>query len=143
MSDLYETDVVTWSERQAALLRRIAGGERINDQVDWENVVEEIESVGQSQIDAVESLLFQAFVHNLKATAWPLARDVPGWEGEARGFCAQARRKYRPSMRQKIDLPGIYDDARQALPDMLDGQPKLPVPQSCPFASIEEFFSGV
>ena len=57
MSDLYETDVVTWSDRQADLLRRIAAGERVNDQVDWENVVEEIESVGQSQIDAVESAL--------------------------------------------------------------------------------------
>ena len=54
MSD-YDTDVVTWSQRQAALLRRVASGERINDQVDWENVVEEIESVGQSQVDAVES----------------------------------------------------------------------------------------
>ena len=46
MSDLYDTDAVTWAEQQAALLRRIAAGERVNDQVDWENVVEEIEDVG-------------------------------------------------------------------------------------------------
>jgi hypothetical protein len=26
MSDLYETDILTWSERQAALLRRVAAG---------------------------------------------------------------------------------------------------------------------
>src|SRR5438270_13014652 len=44
----YDTDILTWSERQAALLRRIAAGERINDEVDWPNVVEEIESVGRS-----------------------------------------------------------------------------------------------
>jgi hypothetical protein len=31
MSDLYDTDVVAWSERQADLLRRMAGGERVND----------------------------------------------------------------------------------------------------------------
>ena len=131
MSD-YDTDVVTWSQRQAALLRRVASGERINDQVDWENVVEEIESVGQSQVDAVESLLFQAFLHDLKAEAWPVARDVPSWRGDARGFRAQARRKYRPSMRQKIDIAGLYADALQALPDTMDGQLPLPVPPTCP-----------
>ena len=64
-----------------------------------------------------------------------------GWEGEARGFRAQARRKHRPSVAQKIDLHGIYDDARQALPDTRDGQAPLAIPPVCPFASIEEFFS--
>jgi hypothetical protein len=59
MSD-YDTDVVIWSERQADLLRRVAAGERVNDQVDWTNVIEEVESVGQSQVDAVESLWTQA-----------------------------------------------------------------------------------
>ena len=36
----YDTDILIWSERQAALLRRVAAGERVNDQVDWENVIE-------------------------------------------------------------------------------------------------------
>jgi hypothetical protein len=49
MSDLYD-DVLLWSERQAALLRRMAAGERVNDQVDWENVAEEIEDVGRSSL---------------------------------------------------------------------------------------------
>ena len=41
MSDLYETDVLTWSERQAELLRRRAAGERVNeDEIDWLNVAE-------------------------------------------------------------------------------------------------------
>jgi Domain of unknown function DUF29 len=47
MSD-YDTDLLLWSERQAALLRRAAAGERVNDQVDWENIAEEIESLGKS-----------------------------------------------------------------------------------------------
>lgn len=139
MSD-YDSDLLTWSERQAALLRRVAGGERINDQVDWEHVVEEIESVGQSQLDAVESLLTLAFVHDLKSTAWPLARDVPSWQAEARLFRRQARRKYRPSMCQRIDLPGLYDDALQALADTLDGQAPLPVPRVCP-VTLDELLS--
>ena len=60
MSDLYDTDILIWSERQGELLRRLARGERVNDQVDWENVVEEVESVGRDQLHAVESLLVQA-----------------------------------------------------------------------------------
>jgi hypothetical protein len=31
MSDLYDTDILVWSEQQAALLRRAAAGERVND----------------------------------------------------------------------------------------------------------------
>jgi hypothetical protein len=37
MSD-YETDILAWSERQGALLRRLAAGERVNDaDLDWPN----------------------------------------------------------------------------------------------------------
>jgi hypothetical protein len=31
MSDLYNTDILLWSERQAKLLRRHAAGEHVND----------------------------------------------------------------------------------------------------------------
>ena len=31
MSDLYDTDIVTWSEQQAALLRRRAARELVNE----------------------------------------------------------------------------------------------------------------
>ncbi|MBV9248897.1 MAG: DUF29 family protein [Acetobacteraceae bacterium] len=39
---------------------------RANDQVDWEIVIEEIESVGSEQLHAVESLLVQEIVHRLE-----------------------------------------------------------------------------
>jgi Domain of unknown function DUF29 len=42
MSDLYDTDAVTWSEQQADQLH----GQRINATPDWLNVAEEIEDVG-------------------------------------------------------------------------------------------------
>src|SRR5271170_3380744 len=109
MADLYETDVLEWSERQALLLRRRAAGELVNEaELDWPNIAEEIEAVGREQVHAVESLLMQALVHMLKAGAWPCSRDVPTWRGDARGFRAQARRRFVPSMGQRIDLPGVY-----------------------------------
>ena len=50
MSDLYDTDILAWSDRQADLLRRMAAGERVNDQVDWENVAEEIQDMGNNVV---------------------------------------------------------------------------------------------
>ena len=45
---LYETNIMSWSEDQAARLRRVAAGEVSPDGagVDWANVIEEIEGVG-------------------------------------------------------------------------------------------------
>jgi hypothetical protein len=58
---LYDTDILLWSERQAELLRRHAAGERVNDAaIDWSNIVEEIEDVGRSERNSVESHLVSA-----------------------------------------------------------------------------------
>ena len=84
MSDLYDDDVLLWSERQAALLRRIAAGEPVNERPDWPNIIEEVESVGRSDLRAVESLLLQALVHMLKAEVWPTSPAVPGWQAEVK-----------------------------------------------------------
>src|SRR5689334_13462036 len=137
----YESDILIWSEHQAALLRRVAAGEPVNEAPDWPNVVEEIESVGRSQVDAVESLLFQAFVHMLKAEAWPLSLAAPSWRADAKGFRLQARRRFTPSMRQRIDVAGLYADALRAMPETIDGPPPLPVSTECP-VTVDELLSG-
>jgi len=132
MSDLYDTDVLLWSEQQAALLRRLAAGERVNDEIDWENVIDEVESVGSEQLHAVESFLVQALVHMLKAEAWPLARDAPHWHAEARRFRGDAAARFVPSMRQRIDMTKLYRRALRAVPDTIDGTPPLQtIPTIC------------
>jgi hypothetical protein len=137
MSDLYETDILVWSEQQAELLRRLAHGERVNDQLDWEHLIEEVESAGSEQLHAVESLLLQALVHMLKAQGWPLARDVENWRADARGFRAQAANRFAPSMRQRLDLARLYRQALRAVPATMDGQPPQPLPDACP-ATLDE-----
>lgn len=52
--DLYDRDTLARSEHEPNLLRRVARGERVNE-VDWEHVIEEIEDVGLSQRNAVQS----------------------------------------------------------------------------------------
>ena len=140
MGELYDADVVEWSERQARLLRRFAAGEPGNETPDWANIAEEVESVGRSQRDAVESLWTLAFLHDLKAGAWPGARDVPHWRAEARLFRRQARRKFTPSMRAKVDVGSLYADALAGLPELMDGQPPLTVPVACP-VTLDELLS--
>jgi uncharacterized protein DUF29 len=137
MSDLYDDDILLWSERQADLLRRLAAGEPVNERPDWANIIEEVASVGREQLHAVESLLLQALVHMLKAQGWPEARDVDNWLADARGFRAQARRRFAPSMRQNIDLADLYADALKAVPAKMDGQPPQALPQTCPMTLDE------
>ena len=129
---LYEEDILLWSERQAALLRQAAAAQRGNeDAPDWPNIIEEIESAGRSELHAVQSLLIQALLHELKAIAWPLSSEVPHWQAEARGFWRQARRQFTPFMRQRIDLADLYADALDRLPMMIDGVVPMPVPAAC------------
>ena len=77
MSGLHDEDIGLWSERQADPLRRHAAGERVNSaDLDWTNIVEEIESVGGEQRNAAQSPMIQALAHRLKILAWPSARDA-------------------------------------------------------------------
>jgi hypothetical protein len=42
-----DADILAWSEHQAELLRRLAAGERVDDQVDWANFIEDGGEVGR------------------------------------------------------------------------------------------------
>ena len=132
MGGLYEQDVLLWSEHQGDLLRRLAAGERLNEKPDWANIIEEIESVGRSQLATVQSLIVQALLHDLKVRAWPNSREVAHWRAEAIGFRDDASRSYVPSMRQRIDLVLLYRQALRRLPDSIDSQPPASVPDTCP-----------
>lgn len=132
MSD-YESDILTWSEEQAALLRQRAAGELANDAaLDWINLAEEIEAVGRSELHAVEGLLRQALRHILKAEAWPLSLYAATWKADAIDFRQQAGERFVESMRQRLNLTRLYRQAIRGLPETVDGQSPLPVPEHCP-----------
>jgi hypothetical protein len=140
MSD-YDTDILLWSERQGDLLRRRAAGDLVNDaELDWPNIAEEIESVGREQLHAVESLLRQAIIHRLKVIAWPPSSAVAGWQDEELHFRQDARDRYTPAMRQRIDLARIYRRALQRVPRQIDGLPPQPLPAACPW-TLDELLS--
>lgn len=142
MGDLYDADVLEWSEHQARLLRQHAAGETSNEAPDWANIIEEIESVGSEQRHAVASNLVLALTHDLKCEAWPLVSYVPHWRAEARTFRRNARRRFTNSMRGRIDLASLYSDALAGMPDTIDGQSPLPVPTICPVTLDELLGNG-
>jgi hypothetical protein len=141
MSQAYDEDVLEWSEHQARLLRQHASGHGGNETPDWENIIEEVESAGRSQLSAVRSLLVQALLHDLKCQAWPSSREAPHWRAEARGFRDDAAEAFTPSMRQRIDMEDLYRRALSRLPESIDDQGPSPVDATCP-VSLDEMLGG-
>lgn len=141
MSD-YDFDILSWSERQAELLRRHVAGERVNSaDLDWPNIIEEVADVGRNTLRACRSHLLQALLHDLKAKAWPLSREVPHWRSEARVARINAADAFAPSMRQWIDVTDLYAKAVRAMPETVDGQPPLPMAAACPM-TLDELLQG-
>jgi hypothetical protein len=135
--DLYERDILDWSERQADLLRRVANGERRND-VDWPHVIEEIADVGSSELNSVRGYLRQAIIHLFKIHLTPddLARDH--WLMELDAFLDDAADRFSPSMRQRIDLDAIFAKDRARVLRRVPGQT---LPAACPW-TLDDLLAG-
>jgi hypothetical protein len=134
MSDqLYDHDFPLWTERQAALLGRLRRGERVTD-IDWDNLIEEVEALGRSETRAVQSLVLRALEHLLKAAGWPASPYTEHWQDEAGVFLRDARREWAPSMTRHIDVAELYAAAlaRVLRLRMHDSAPG-PLPEACPF----------
>jgi hypothetical protein len=132
---LYDSDALAWGEQQAVLLTRMAAGEPVNEPVDWPHVIEDIQEVGLSDLRACRSLLVQAMSHLLKLAIWPTSDAAAPWRAETAGFVEAARRSVTPSMRQRIELSGLWADAQDQLGAMTADMSALPpLPERCPFA---------
>jgi hypothetical protein len=77
---LYQQDFALWSAEQARALRS-AGMAWTNtpDPIDWENVAEEIESLGRSERSAVCSRLASIIEHLMKLQASPAELPRNDW----------------------------------------------------------------
>ena len=65
------------------------------------------------------------------------------WKREIRAFLSDANRRVSPSMRQRLDLPDLYERARLLIAaDDLDGRPPRPPPEACPFTVEDLIVSG-
>ena len=103
MSNLYETDVLLWSEEQARALRAAARG-RTNPPIDWENVAEEIESLGNSLARELASRISTILIHLMKLEASPATEPRIGWAETIREQRDEIVRvlKEAPSLRRTV-----------------------------------------
>jgi hypothetical protein len=90
----YESDLYGWTKEQADALRR-----RASNALDWDNLAEEIESLGTSQRSEIRSRLKVLLVHLLK------------WKHQPELQCGSWR--------------GSIREARDQIDDMLDDSPSL------------------
>jgi len=67
---LYDDDIYAWTQQQAEVLRRLAETRRdLPNELDLENVAEEIEDVGKSELHRVESFVRLILLHLVKAAS--------------------------------------------------------------------------
>jgi hypothetical protein len=125
---LYDADILLWSEQQAEAIRRLGPTRRdISNELDVENVAEEIESVGRSELAAVESRIRLVFVYLMKLALEPGADAERHWRGEIAAFHSEARRRYSPSMHQRLDLDELWRSAREQIMLSYEGTQELAV----------------
>ncbi len=86
--ELYDQDYQMWLETTLEQLRNSQ-----YSQVDWENLLEEIEGMTHSDKRALKSLLTRLFEHFLKLAYWESEREYnqAGWKGEIQNFRVQIK----------------------------------------------------
>ena len=139
----YDEDFVLWTERQTALIR--AGR---FDLVDWENVAEEIDSLGSGNRRQVGNRLDVLTRHLLKWQFQPAARSG-SWRGSIRTQRGRILRllKQSPSLRQHVASEAAEGYARAAATAADEtGLPLDQFPSTCPYSTEElldeAFFPG-
>src|ERR1700693_2511794 len=76
IGQLYDQDFVLWTKQQATALRRSKGS---NLPLDWENLAEEVESLGISQRTRLNSQIRRILHHLFKLEVSPRAAPRAGW----------------------------------------------------------------
>jgi hypothetical protein len=76
---LYDEDFLAWSKQQAEALRAAARAGS-NQALDWENLAEEVESLGASQRHALRSQVQRIIHHLLKLEYSPTREPRRRWE---------------------------------------------------------------
>jgi hypothetical protein len=122
-AELYDQDFLLWTQEQSKLLRE-AAERRVNYPLDWENLAEEIESLGKSQRSELRSRL-QTIIEHLLKLEHSIAREPRnGWietVERTRGD-AELLLEDNPSLRREVpDLIGVVFEkfGRFALNDLV------------------------
>jgi Domain of unknown function DUF29 len=130
----YEEDFFAWTQEQAQALRA-----RATPELDWDNLAEEIDSMGRRDRRKLESRLRRILHHLLK---WQVQPELRGrnWRDTLFEQRRQAEKLLRESPSLRPHLPALRDEAypdavRDAVGDT--GFRARTFPAECPF-TIEQ-----
>src|SRR6266566_8405703 len=139
-ASLYEEDFYAWTQQQAELLRRLPP---VGNELDIENIAEEIEDLGRSDLRAARSLCEHIIEHLLKLEYSGIEEAADHWRDEIVEWRLQLEQILTRSIEAKLDLPGRYRAALRLLRRLERGQPGLMgrVPAQCPY-TLEQIVSS-
>ena len=132
IDNLYERDFTAWAEAQTEALRKRGANE-----IDWENIAEEIESVGRSDTEAFQSQVEVILAHFLKIEFSDLSEPLLHWQAEIDAARSNLERKATPTLlaRAPADVSRRYSyavkDVRRAYKRRGETPPDLP--SECPY----------
>jgi len=134
--DLYEADFVLWTEAQAEALRRQADM-RPDAGVDYENLIDEVETLGRSIAHALRSHLTQVLLHLAKLEHSRTAEPRAGWREEVGNARLEIEDlvEESPSLRRKLDPGKAWRRVRRLTEDAFAREPGPPpdLPETCPY----------
>jgi len=135
LKELYQNEYDQWLSETVKLLKS-----RDLDKLDYDNLIEELETLGRSERNAVKSLLLQIIIHLMLYQFWQEARErnLNHWAAEIITFRVQLEDKMTTNLRNYLEseLPKIYQNA------LLIVQKKTQLnslPEQCPY-SLEQLF---
>ncbi|ALF53983.1 hypothetical protein ACX27_15770 [Nostoc piscinale CENA21] len=129
LKQLYETDDSVWLEETIKLLKQ-----KQFDQLDVENLIEELISLGKRDLAKVKSLLRQIIIHILLLQYWQTEyeRNYRHWLGEIKTFRYDLNNHLTTNLSNKLqdDLENIY----QSAVDFVQVKTSLTIfPEKCPY----------
>jgi hypothetical protein len=132
----YDDDFYAWTQYQAKVLRDM----QVEDnRFDRDNVVEEIESLGKEQWDAVRSQVRRILEHLLKLAYSPATQPRYGWMRSINEARTQLGDKLSPTLRKHLQtrLFQLYEEAREnaelALKESREDAAADRLPPTCPY----------
>jgi hypothetical protein len=131
---LYETDFNLWLEETANLLK-----EGKWECIDRENLIEEIESMGRSDKNALKSNLEKLLLHLLKWKYQP-AKRCNSWQYSITEHCLRLLDAFEDSPSLKVYLDEVFGKCYQnsrLLAARETGLSKKTFPEICPFAKAD------
>ena len=131
LKNIYEIDEHLWLEETIKLLRE----NRFND-LDLDNLIEELESLGRRDLNKVRSLLRQTIIHILLLQYWSqeYERNYRHWQGEIKTFRFELNNNLTTNLTNKLteELQNIYESAVEFV-EVKTGFQSKTFPNQCPY----------